>query len=53
MRCARLAARKNEMGYACQILVGECEENRPSGTRAHRWKENIKTDLENKQGVRA
>jgi hypothetical protein len=35
-----------EMRNACNILVGKLEWKIPLGRRRHKWKSNIRTDLE-------
>jgi len=48
MRWAGHVARMGEKRGVYRVLVGKCEGKRPLGRPRHRWKDNIKTDL---QGV--
>jgi len=42
----RHVACMGEMRNACNILVGKLEWKIPLGRRRHKWKSNIRTDLE-------
>ena len=46
MRWARHVARKGERRDVYRVIVGEPEGKKPLGRPRHRWKDNIKLDLQ-------
>jgi hypothetical protein len=45
-RCAGYVALVEERRGVCRVLVEKPEENRPLGRPRHRWENNIKIDLQ-------